>query len=145
MSLRNLLNFIYLAVFLGVSSAQAQCILNRYGHELCVGDSTLYHPSEGEPKLAQIKAINYNIFTIKLKGEKLDVEGADLIGKRSCNYYKSPFCKTIKVKIKSECEQDDHSFKTIDLFYNDFVHIKQRGLFSNKDVIIKSDCLDLVE
>lgn len=136
----------YLAIFLGMGNAYAQCILNRYGQELCVGEEALYQESShNKVELAEIKEIDYNLLTIKVNGKKLKVSGSDLIGKRNCRYYRSPFCETQNVEIKSECQKNEHTFKSVQLFYNDLVLLKQKGLFSSKKAILKTECLVISE
>src|SRR5690606_4695038 len=121
----------------------ADCSLNRYGQELCVGDQALYIIQDVnknyEYKLVQIKNINYNVFTVKQKNIQIKASGAELITKRNCDKYQSEFCVKADVKVKDECLETNKSIELKQLCYNDLVLEKQKSLFNNKTEIVKTE------
>lgn len=147
MFLKSFINFMYLGLALTSFQVLADCSLNRYGQELCVGDQALYvvqdENKNSDYKLVEIKNINYNVFTVKQKNIQIAASGDELIAKRNCNKYKSDFCVQADVEVKDECLETKKSFELKQLFYNDLVLVKQKGLFSNKTEIVKTECIKI--
>lgn len=143
-------SYFVLTLILFTTTAFADCVLNRYGQDVCEGgevlikeDTTSTNLNE-QFKIGQIKNIDYNLITIKVEGKKLVTKPYDLLAERDCTYYQSPFCKEQTVEFKPECSTTKGSFKAYKLFYNDLVLLKKKGAFGKKE-LAKAHCLAIKE